>query len=115
MPRPTDVHGVQRLIGVVTYRSKFLPQLSTACEPLRRLTNSNSVFDWLPQHEDALVSIQKLIPQALVLRYFDVSKEVTIECDRSDVGLGAILTQDGQPVVYASRALTQTETMCRSK
>ena len=100
MPRPTDVHGVQRLIGVVTYRSKFLPQLST---------------DWLPQHEDALVSIQKLITQALVLRYFDVSKEVTIECDRSDVGLGAILTQDGQPVVYASRALTQTETMCRSK
>ena len=55
MPRPTD--GVQRLIGVVTYLTKFLPQLSTVCEPLRRLTNSNSVFDWLPQHEDAFVRI----------------------------------------------------------
>ena len=36
MLRPTDVHGVQRLIGVVTYLSKFLPWLSTVCEPLRR-------------------------------------------------------------------------------
>ena len=78
MPRPTDVHGGQRLIGVVTYLSKFLPQLSTVCEPLRRLTDSNSVFDWLPQHEDAFVSIQELITQAPVLRYFDVSKEVII-------------------------------------
>ena len=40
MPRPTDVHGVHRLIGVVTYLSKFLPQLSTVREPLRRLTDS---------------------------------------------------------------------------
>ena len=40
MPRSTDVHGVQQLIGVVTYLSKFLPQLSTVREPLRRLTDS---------------------------------------------------------------------------
>ena len=33
MPRPTDVQEVQRVIGVVTYLSKFLPQLSTGCEP----------------------------------------------------------------------------------
>ena len=78
MPSPTDVHGVQRLIGVVTYLSKFLPQLSTVCEPLRRLTDSNSVFDWLPQHEDAFVRINELITQTPVLHYFDVNKEVTI-------------------------------------
>ena len=70
MPRSTDVHGVQRLIGVVTYLSKFLPRLSIVCETLRRLTDSNSVFDWLPQHEDAFVSIKELIIQAPVLRYF---------------------------------------------
>ena len=45
MPRPTDVQGVQRLIGVITYLSKFLPQLSSVCEPLRRLTDSQAIFD----------------------------------------------------------------------
>ena len=57
----------------------------------------------------AFVSIKELITQTPVLRYFDVSKQVTIECDSYDVGLGAVLTQDGQQVAYASRALTQTE------
>jgi len=54
-------------------------------------------------------SIKELTTQAPVLRYFDVNKEVTIECDSSDVVLGAVLTQDGCPVAYALRALTQTE------
>ena len=48
IPRATDVQGVQRLIGVVTYLSKLLPQLSTVREALRRLNYSNSRFDWLP-------------------------------------------------------------------
>ena len=37
MPRPTDVSGVQRIIGFLNYLSKFLPRLSDACEPLRKL------------------------------------------------------------------------------
>ena len=44
-----------------------------------------------------------------VLHYYNVIKEVIIECDSSDVGLGAVITQEGYPIAYASRALTQTE------
>ena len=36
-------------------------------------------------------------------------KEVTIKCDTSLTGLGASLLQTGQPVAFASRALTATE------
>ena len=107
MPCPTDIQGVQRLIGVVTYLSKFMPQLSSICEPLRRLTDKTTVFDWLPQHEEAITTIKNLITP--VLHYYNVDKEVTLECDSSDVGLGAVLSQDGHPVAYASRALTHTE------
>ena len=105
MPRPTDVQGVQRLIGVVTYLSKFLPQLSTVCGPsVVWQTVKTSLIGYLNTKKPA--SRLRLAP---VLRYFDVNKEVTIECDSSDVGLCAVLTQDGCPVAYASRALTQTE------
>ena len=109
MPQPKDVQGVQRLIGVVTYLSKFLPQLSTVAEPLRRLTDKDSAFDWLPQHEAAFSKIKTMITQTPILRYYDVNKDVSIECDSSDVGLGAVITQEGKPIAYASRALTQTE------
>ena len=35
--------------------------------------------------------------------------EHTIQCDASKQGLGAVLLQDGQPVMYISRTLTETE------
>ena len=35
---------------------------------------------------------------------------VTLQCDASQSGLGTTLMQNGQPVAYASRALTMMET-----
>ena len=44
-----------------------------------------------------------------MLAYFDRSKASTIQSDASKKGLGAVLIQDDKPVIYASRALTETE------
>jgi len=55
-------------------------------------------------------AIKTAVTDSPVLRYYDVNEEVTIECDSSsEVGLGATLLQEGQPVSFASRALTSTE------
>ena len=37
-------------------------------------------------------------------------KKLVLQCDASQKGLGVALTQDGHPLAYASRALTDTET-----
>ena len=44
------------------------------------------------------------------MRYYDLDKEVTFKYDASSHGLGAALLQNGQPVAYASRSLTNCET-----
>ena len=44
-----------------------------------------------------------------VLADYDVTKDVTIQCDASSYGLGGVLLQDGRPIAYTSRALTPTE------
>ena len=89
MPIPENVAAVRRLLGVVTYMVKFVPKLSTIAEPLRRLTHKDSVFEWSEEQE--------------------TKKETTIECDSSEHGLGAVITQEGKPVAYASQTLTSTE------
>ena len=50
-----------------------------------------------------------MLGSASVLQYYDVKKETTIECDSSEHGLGAVITQEGKLVAYASRTWTSTE------
>ena len=50
-----------------------------------------------------------MIASAPVLKFYDPSEEAVLQCDASQHGLGAYLMQNGQPVAYASRSLTDTE------
>ena len=109
MPRPENKKGVQRLMGCVTYLSKFLPALSKVAEPLRRLTDKDAHYEWLDHHEEAFQTIKTMLTTTPVLKYYDVTEEVTIQCDASEKGLGATLLQNGQPVSFASQALTVSE------
>ena len=110
MPPPTDVAGVQRLLGMAQYLSKFLPHLADLTKPLRELTHQDSLWTWEYPQQTAFDKLKEAVSRAPVLRYYNLYEEVTIQCDASQSGLGAALLQGGQPVAYASRALTTTET-----
>ena len=53
---------------------------------------------------------RQLLTEAPVLAFFDPTKPLVIQCDASGGGLGAGLLQAGQPIAYACRALSDTET-----
>ena len=110
MPSPTDVAGVQRFLGMVQYLCKFLPHLSDLTTPLRDLTQKDTKWVWGDPQEQALEAVKKAVTSTPVLRYYNLQEEVTLQCDASQFGLGAAMMQKGQPVAYASRALTSTET-----
>ena len=104
MPTPTDVKSLKRFLpGMVTYLAQFFPKLSSVCEPLRRLDLKDEEWCWLPIDDEAVQSVKNLVCQAPVLKFYDVTGEVTIECDASLSGLGASLPQEGHPIAFASR------------
>ena len=109
MPTPTEKQSLQRLLGMITYLAKLLPNLSDVTEPLRRLLDRDVEWHWNHVHENALTQVKQLITREPVLRYFDDKKEVTLQCDASESGLGATIMQEGQPVAFSSRALSNTE------
>lgn len=110
MPVPNDKKSLQRFLGMVTYISKFIPNLSSITEPLRQLLKRNMEWIWNNQHERAIAQLKKSIATAPVLKFFDPKAQTCIQTDASSTGLGSVLLQNGQPVAYASRALTETET-----
>ena len=110
MPRPTDVAGVQRLNGFVNYLAKSLPGLSDLVASIRQLTRKDVPWTWSSAQENDIARMNQIVSDAPVLRYYDPERELTIQCDASQTGLGAALLQNGQPLAFVSRALTDAET-----
>jgi hypothetical protein len=110
MPAPTDVQGVQRLVGFVNYLSRFLPSLSDVLEPIRQLVKQEVAWHWTDVQQKALDKVKTLITEAPLLVYYNPEEDLAIQCDASGKGLGAALLQNGRPNAYHSRALTDTET-----
>ena len=109
MARPETKQEVRRYIGMVNYLAHFLPRLSDLAEPLRTLMKDGVMFMWNERTQKAFQLIQEALVAAPVLRFFNPSRETVLQCDASSTGLGAALLQDGQPVAFASRALSQSE------
>ena len=109
MDPPQNVANLQSFNGMVNYLKKFSPVLSELSEPLRRLCKSGVKWAWESEQQNAFEAIKQVITTLPVLTYFDKTKKHTIQCDASKKGLGAVLLQESKPVMYVSRALTETE------
>ena len=84
MPTPTDVASVRRFIGFTNYLSKFLPQLSDPLEPLRKLTSPDVEWFWTDINVSAVRQVKLLVTKAPVLKFFDSTESLTLQCDASD-------------------------------
>ena len=59
--------------------------------------------------QTAFEKIKTILTTLPVLTYFDKDKDYIIQADALKTGLSAVLIQEGQPIVYASRTLTDIE------
>ena len=112
---PVNKSELKSFLGLMTYNAKFLPGLSSVLHPLYKLTRKDVKWSWSRVHDVAVQQAKELVCKATTLVHYDVNKPIKLYCDASSVGVGACLmhVQDGQerPIAYASRTLTQAETM----
>ena len=87
----------------------FISKLADQTAPLRALTKKDVPFEWNSSLQKVFENIKASICKDIALTYFDVTKPTTIQVDASKIGIGAALLQDGRPIAFASKALTETE------
>lgn len=109
MKNPTNVKQLETFLGMVTYISKFLPNISTVNCPLRELIKKGSIWKWEEKHSKAIERIKEILIKKPVLQYYDPNKAIVLSVDASKDGLGAVMLQNNLPVSYASQALTDTQ------
>ena len=109
MPKPNDRHGLLRLLGMIKYLSQYIPKESSITAPLRSLLQQDAEWSWQQEHDAAMDDIRKTLACDTVMAFYDVRKSATILAYVSQIGLGCGVMQQGRPVAFASRALTDAE------
>ncbi|GFU55362.1 transposon Tf2-6 polyprotein [Nephila pilipes] len=109
MPTPKSKTEFRRLLDMVNFLSKFIPNVSKVTAPLREIIHENVEFNWGKEQELSFVNIKELLAKASILKVFSASDEIVIQCDSSKDGLGTCLIQRGQPVSFVSHSLTNSE------
>ena len=91
-------------MGLAGYYRKFVKHFATLARPLTDLLKKGSIFIWTPAHQAALDALKFALVSALVLALPDFSKPFQLQTDASDLGVGAVLLQDGHPLAFVSKA-----------
>ena len=113
-PAPQNVTQLKAYLGLLTYYSKFLPNMATTLSPLYHLLHNNVKWQWTSTEAKAFKESKDLLTSNSLLVHYNLSRQLTLMCDASPYGVGAVLSQiDEQgverPVAYASRTLSQAE------
>ena len=74
---------------------------------IKYLNNKINVHD--PEYIQAFETLKLKIVNHPILKYPRFDKQVTVFIDASNHAIGAVLTQEGLPVCYASRTLNEHE------
>lgn len=110
---PQSKEELRSFLGLVTYVSRFIPNLATVNYPLRELLKREAGFDWKREHQESFDQLKRMIGSLHHLGYYDPKDRTLLITDASGVGLGAVLLQfkNNQPRVigYASKSLSETE------
>ena len=113
-PSPGNLSQLRAFLGMINYYHRFLPDLSIRLEPLHHLLQKEAKWVWSEDCAKAFEAIKQLIASDLVLIHFNPELPLTLSCDASPYGLGAVLSHimpNGveRPVAYALRTLTTAE------
>ena len=73
------------------------------------MLKKDTTFVWDSVQDQAFDRVKSAITEAPVLAYYDPLKPITLQVDASSKGMGATCLQEGRPISFASKTLTQTE------
>ena len=90
-PRPTNVRGVRRFLGLIQYYAAFVPNMSEMTKHLHKFTKKGARFHWDANAEDNFSKLKKLLVTPPILIHVDYSKQIYLLTDASDDTIGAAL------------------------
>ena len=108
-PEPQNISELRSFLGLINFVSKFVPNCVEILHPLNNLLKKNVPFIWSEAQIKAFNEIKRKISEAVLLNFYDPNKKLFMENDASEYGVGSAIFQNGVPIAFASRSLSETQ------
>lgn len=107
---PRTERQIKSFLGITGYYRKFIKDYAKVAQPITKYLKKGvkiNIKD--PTYVEAFEKLKNLISSHPILRFPNFEKQFTLTTDASNYALGAVLSQEGHPVCFASRTLNNHE------
>ena len=104
-PVPRNLKELRGLLGFSGYYRKYIRFYAMISKPLIDLLKKGVAFIWTHETEVAFQALKGALCSAPALALPNFEQMFVVETDACDVGIGVVLSQNGHPLAFVSRAL----------
>ncbi|CAM8912599.1 unnamed protein product [Rhodiola kirilowii] len=104
---PCNPKQLRGFLGLSGYYRRFVKGYAMVAAPLTRLLRKEA-FLWDDDASQAFATLKHMLSATPTLRLPDFNLPFVVQTDASGTGMGAVLSQEGQPIAYHSRQFTPT-------
>ncbi len=107
---PNSVSALRSFLGLASYYHKFINFFAKIAAPLTNFLKKSAVtYEWEGTCDEAFKTLKGILVKAPMLKLPDFDKDIEIYSDASDFAIGRVLVQEGRPVAFESKKLSETE------
>ncbi|UYV68013.1 hypothetical protein LAZ67_5002793, partial [Cordylochernes scorpioides] len=112
-PKPSNISELKSFLGMLSFYSKFVKNLSIHANPLFSLLKKSYNWNWKKEHDQAFEKCKNLISTKTCLTHYSQDLPLYVTCDASNYGIGGYISHivNGieKPITFVSRTLNDTE------